>query len=99
LKYLCNKYNDAFIHAASEAGLLLTNKEMDAASAAAMWEESNCPLCAQRIKLRHLKAFFGRRITVPEHKNWSWARCFQYAIQLNLENPRFISGIKKSVMP
>jgi len=37
LKYLCNKCNDAFVHVASEAGLLLTNKEMDAASAAAMW--------------------------------------------------------------
>jgi hypothetical protein len=46
----------------------LTNKEMDAASAAAMWEESNSPLRAQRIILRHLKAFFGRRITVPEHE-------------------------------
>jgi hypothetical protein len=55
------------VHVASEAGLLLTRKEMDAASAAAMWEESNCPLRAQRIILQHLKAFVGRRITVPEH--------------------------------
>jgi hypothetical protein len=68
LKYLFITYNDAFVHIASEAGLLLTNKEMDAASAAAMWEESNSPLRAQRIILRHLKAFFGKRITVPEHE-------------------------------
>jgi len=68
LKYMCTKYNDIFVHVASAAGILLTRKEMDAASAAAMWEESNCPLRAQRIILRHLKAFFGRRITVPEHE-------------------------------
>jgi hypothetical protein len=57
LKYLCMTYNDAFVHVASEAGLLLTNKEMDAASAAAIWEESKSPLRAQRMILRHLKAF------------------------------------------
>jgi len=68
IKYLFINYNDAFVHVASEAGLLLTNKEMDAAFAAAMWEESNCPLCAQRIILRHLKTILGRRITAPEHK-------------------------------
>jgi hypothetical protein len=47
---------------------LLTNKEMDASSAAATWEESNCPLQVQQIILRHLKASFGRRITVPEYE-------------------------------
>lgn len=46
LKHLCMKYNDAFIHVISKAGLSLTNKEMDAALAAAMWEESNSPLRA-----------------------------------------------------
>ena len=58
LKYLCMNYNDAFVHVAFEAGLLLTNKEMDAASAAAKWEESNSLLRAQWIILWHLKAFF-----------------------------------------
>lgn len=68
IKYLFINYNDTFVHVASEAGLLLTNKEMDAAFAAAMWEESNGLLCSQRIILRHLKTIFGRRITAPEHK-------------------------------
>jgi len=68
LKYMCTKYNDIFVHVASDAGILLTRKAIDAASAAVMWEESNCLLRAQRIILRHLKAFFGRRITVPEHE-------------------------------
>ncbi len=58
LNYLCMNYNDAFVHVAFEAGLLLTNKEMDAASAAAKWEESNSLLRAQWIILWHLKAFF-----------------------------------------
>ena len=44
LKFLGSKYNAAFVHVAAELGLLLTNKEMYASSAAAMWEESNCPL-------------------------------------------------------
>jgi hypothetical protein len=41
---------------------------MDAHSACAMWEEANVPLRAQRVILRHLAQFFGRRITVPERK-------------------------------
>jgi hypothetical protein len=41
---------------------------MDAESAAAMWQEANCPIRTQRIILRHLFHFFGRRITVPEQK-------------------------------
>ena len=43
LKFLGSKYNAAFVHVAAELGLLLMNKEMYASSAAAMWEESNCP--------------------------------------------------------
>jgi hypothetical protein len=51
-----------------QLGLLLAPKVMDAESACAMWEEANCPVRAQRIILRHLKHFFGRPITVPEHQ-------------------------------
>jgi hypothetical protein len=31
-----------------------------------MWEEANVALCPQRIILRHLASFFGRRNSVPE---------------------------------
>jgi hypothetical protein len=41
---------------------------MDAESAAAMWQEANCPICTQRIILQHLFNQFGRRITVPEQR-------------------------------
>lgn len=41
---------------------------MDASSAAAMWEAFDFPLQEQCIILRLLKAFFGRRITVPEYE-------------------------------
>jgi hypothetical protein len=41
---------------------------MDAESAAAMWQEANCPIRTQRIILRHLFNHFGRRITVPEQR-------------------------------
>jgi hypothetical protein len=41
---------------------------LDAESAAAMWQEANCPIRTQRIILRYLFHFFGRRITFPEQK-------------------------------
>ncbi len=41
---------------------------MNAYSACAMWEEANVPLRAQRVILRHLSNFFGRRLTVPERQ-------------------------------
>jgi len=68
LRYLGEKYSDLFTAVAVQLGLLLAPKVMDAESACAMWEEANCPVRAQRIILRHLKHFFGRRITVPEHQ-------------------------------
>ena len=87
---------DIFMHVAPKAGLLPRRKEMDAASAAAMWEESNCLWRAQRIILRHLRAFFGRRITVPElEESWSWVHCFLFVVQLTSEAMRFFSGILK----
>jgi hypothetical protein len=45
---------------------VLLSKNMDAESACTMWEEANCMYKSQRVILRHLKCFFGRRITVPE---------------------------------
>jgi hypothetical protein len=68
LTYLGKNYEDAFAFAATKLGLLLKPKKMDAEAAAAMWQEANCPVRAQRIILRHLFNFFGRRITVPEQR-------------------------------
>ncbi len=39
---------------------------MDAKSAAAMWQEANCPVRARCIILQLLFNFFERWITVPE---------------------------------
>jgi hypothetical protein len=68
LRFLGENYSEQFTAVAVQLGLLLAPKVMDAESACAMWEEANCPVRAQRIILRHLKHFFGRRITVPEQK-------------------------------
>ncbi len=66
MHFLGKKYENKFIEVAVHLGLLLPSKVMDAESACAMWEEANCPYKSQRVILRHLKNFFGRRITVPE---------------------------------
>jgi len=66
LQHLAECYNESFVNAASSVGLLLHSKKMDAEAACAMWEEANVGLRSQRIILRHLANFFGRRITVPE---------------------------------
>jgi hypothetical protein len=68
LEHLGSKYSDAFALVASRLGLLLCSKKLDAESAAAMWQEANCPIRTQRIILRYLFHFFGRRITFPEQK-------------------------------
>jgi hypothetical protein len=68
MQHLGYCYNDCFVEVACKLGLLLPPKEMDAETAAAMWEEANVPVRAQRIILRHIKKAFGRRITVPERK-------------------------------
>jgi len=61
------EYNhDAFVSAASSIGIIVQSKVMDAHSACAMWEEANVPVRAQRVIVRHLKNFFGRRVSVPE---------------------------------
>ena len=58
LRFLGDNYSDCFVYSANELGLVLPSKIMDAATAAAMWEEANTPLRAQRIILRHLKFFW-----------------------------------------
>jgi hypothetical protein len=63
---LGKKYENKFTEVAVHLGLLLPSKVMDAEAACAMWEEANCPYKSQRVILRHLKHFFGRRIVVPE---------------------------------
>ena len=60
--------NEEFIVAAEAAGLLLNGKTMDAESSTAMWEEANINCRQQRIILRHLACYFGRRLTVPLSK-------------------------------
>ena len=40
---------------------------MDEISAAAMWQESNISRKFQRIIIRHLSLFFGKRLIVPEY--------------------------------
>ncbi len=66
MQYLGEMFSDCFAAVACSLGLLLPSKVMDAESAAAMWEEGNVPLRAQRIILSHLKSFFERCIMVPE---------------------------------
>jgi hypothetical protein len=68
MQHLGYCYNDCFAEVACKLGLLLPPKVMDAETAAAMWEEANVPVRAQRIILRHIKEAFGRRITVPERQ-------------------------------
>jgi len=58
--------NEEFIVAAEAAGLLLNGKTMDAESSTA--EEANKNFRQQRIILRHLACYFGRRLTVPLSK-------------------------------
>jgi hypothetical protein len=67
MTYLGKRYDEKFTEVAVHLGLLLPPKIMDAESACAMWEEANCTYKSQRVILRHLKCFFGRRITVPEN--------------------------------
>jgi hypothetical protein len=68
LMHLGEHYNDIFADIACKLGLVLSGKVMDAELAWAMWEEANVALHPQRIILRHLASFFGRRITVPERE-------------------------------
>jgi hypothetical protein len=65
-QYIGEDYNESFVGAGTNLGLLLQSKGMDAESACAMWEEANVQLWGQQIILRHLANFFGCCLTVPE---------------------------------
>ena len=68
IQVLGEKNCDFFTKAASNLGVLLHSKEMDAESSCAMWEEANVALRSQRIIKRHLANHFGRRLTVSKNK-------------------------------
>ncbi len=59
LQYLADIYNDSFVNAACNIGLLLHMKKKDAEAACALWEEANVSLRSQRIILHHLSNSFG----------------------------------------
>jgi hypothetical protein len=66
IQVLGQKNSDSFTKAASNLGVLLHSKVMDAESYYSMWEEANVALRSQRIIKRHLANHFGRRLTVSE---------------------------------
>jgi hypothetical protein len=69
LRELANKHEKIYEEVAREKGIITTqNKKMDAHSAAAMWEDAKVCLHQQRKINRHMGAFFGARLTVPESK-------------------------------
>jgi hypothetical protein len=67
LGHLARTNSKIYEEVAREKGIITTqNKKMDAHSAAAMWEDANVKLFQQRKINRHLGAYFGSRLTVPE---------------------------------
>lgn len=68
LKSLTKVFNEEFVIAAEDAGLLLNGKVMDAEAAAAMREEANMNCRQQCLILQHLACYFGRRLTMPLSK-------------------------------
>jgi hypothetical protein len=80
-EFIGDKYAESFNAAAANLGVLLTGKEMDAASSCAMWDESNVPLQGQRIILWHLASHFGRCLTVPEYKI-TFTEKYKYILQV-----------------
>jgi len=66
LTQLAKEKPDQFLSVALDEGYAVFNKEMDAATAAAMWEMSNTNTSGQRIIIRTLRNFFGHRFMVPE---------------------------------
>jgi hypothetical protein len=69
LRELAKKHGKIYEEVARERGIMTTqNKKMDAHSAAAMWEDAKVSLHQQRKINRHMGAYFGARLTVPETK-------------------------------
>jgi hypothetical protein len=62
------KYPKGFEHAAKMLGYIPSApKKMDPIAVAAMWEDANVNRTQRRKILRHLKAYFGLRLTAREH--------------------------------
>eukprot|EP00978_Attheya_sp_CCMP212_P025588 scaffold82537_cov26-Attheya_sp.AAC.1 len=68
LQHFGSNFQDEFVSVAESIGYPVTTKVMDPATAAAMWQESNCSKRAQRIITRYLRTFFGARLIVPEYR-------------------------------
>jgi hypothetical protein len=66
LERLALDYEDEFVHVCKEMGYPMFSKKMDAATACAMWQESNVSRKSSRTILRYLAAEFGTRLVVPE---------------------------------
>ena len=67
MSFLGNEFEDEFVSVATEKGIAITPKVMDAQYAAAMWTNANASTATQRSILRDLSGFFGHRFVVPEH--------------------------------
>jgi hypothetical protein len=67
LTALAKKSGKIYEEVARERGFITTqSKKMDAHSAAAMWRDANVNLRQQRAIKRHLGAYFGAQLMVPE---------------------------------
>ena len=65
--YLGRNFEDGFLSVSIQLGYLILSQKMDEINAAAMWQESNKSRKAQRIIVRHLSNFSGKRLIVPEY--------------------------------
>ena len=66
ISYYGHHHEDEFVAVCEELGYPVLTHKMPAATAAAMWQDANISLTAQRIILRYLHNEFGRRLVVPE---------------------------------
>ena len=65
--YLGETFEGEFLSVTIKLGYTILSQEMDRISAAAMWQESDLTKKFQRIILRHLTHFFGKRLIVSEY--------------------------------
>ena len=70
---LASKYEDGFLAVGKKRALDFTNVVMNAATAAAMWNQANVGPTAQRVICRYLAGVFGRRLIVAESKIYNLA--------------------------
>jgi hypothetical protein len=69
LSELARKNDKLYEEVAREKGYITSQtKKMDAPSAAAMWEDARVNTRQMRVITRHLDAYFGARLIVPESK-------------------------------